>query len=372
MASIPLYDSPASPDASHAMRAPGGYEWWYFDAEDRTTDTQIVAIFLHGFVFHPGYLRAHARFLRNPTRRPPVLADQYPCVYLCVYRKGRIAHQFMTQYRATDYHASPEQVQVRIGPNSLDTQDGGLKLSLSGTPWKLTWQGPQTLTDQTLKAELRFEPTFDHPPIERVFLSSQMTGAEHHWVIANPHCRVSGTINLIGKDQPPQAIDFSGVGYHDHNYGTGPLGPGLRRWIWGRAILDEQVLTFHYAVPRNRKLKDEIHLVGTSAGGIESIDVDHVESDWAGLSNVGLRYPRNLRFQVGSIRDTTRGSPSDGLILSNPRVIDAAPFYMRMVYDAQVDGRVTTAFCEVAYPHRLRYPILGRMIEMSIDKRACQ
>ncbi len=373
MASIPLYDSPASPDASHAVRAPGGYEWWYFDAEDRTTGTQIVAIFLHGFVFHPGYLRAHAKFLRNPTRLPPVLPDHFPCVYLCVYQKGRIAHQFMTQYKPSDYQASPEQVQVRIGPNSLGTEDGGLKLSLSGTPWKLTWQGPQTLTNQSLKAELRFEPTFDHSPLERVFLSRQMTGAEHHWVIANPHCRVSGSIKLTGKDQPPQTIDFSGVGYHDHNYGTGPLGSGLKRWIWGRAILDDQVLTFHYAVPRNRKLKDEIHLVRASEDGIKSIDVEHVESDWAGLSSVGLRYPKELSFRERpSSEVVSTGASPGGLILSNPRVIDAAPFYMRLVYDAAIGGRTTTAFCEVAYPHRLRYPILGRMIEMSIDKRACQ
>ena len=32
-------------------------------------------------------------------------------------------------------------------------------------------------------------------------------------------------------------------------------------------------------------------------------------------------------------------------------------------------GERTTAFCELAYPHRVRWPILGRMIEMSFDKR---
>ena len=58
----------------------------------------------------------------------------------------------------------------------------------------------------------------------------------------------------------------------------------------------------------------------------------------------------------------------DVLSLGNPRLIDSSPFYLRLIYDATTRGKAGTAFCEVAYPHRLRWPILGRMIEMSIAK----
>jgi carotenoid 1,2-hydratase len=364
MRSIPLYQPNSVPDASHDVRAPGGYEWWYFDAEDPATDTQVVAIFLQGFVFHPGYLRAHAAFLRRPTKRPPVLPIDFPCMYLCVYRNGKILHQFMTQYRPTDYAAATDAVDVAIGPNRLVGRDGVLRLDLSGTPWKLTGHGPKTLTDQSLTAQLVFKPTFTHPPAERVFLSRQMTSAEHYWVIANPRCDVSGTIQLSEKGSTVEQIHFTGRGYHDHNYGTGPLGPGLKRWIWGRAMLEDQVTTFHYAVPRDRSLPDEIHLVRANESSFSELRVDRVDADWRGWSMVGLRYPKRLRF-VGA---ESHGSP---LELTNARVIDAAPFYLRLMYDAEVDGRKTTAFCEVAYPHRLRWPVLGRMIEVSIDKRAC-
>ena len=52
-------------------------------------------------------------------------------------------------------------------------------------------------------------------------------------------------------------------------------------------------------------------------------------------------------------------------------MIDSSPFYLRIMYDASLRGtQCGRAFCEVAYPHRLRWPVLGRMIEMSIDKRA--
>lgn len=366
MCSIPLYQTNPLADASHDVRAPGGYEWWYFDAEDPGTDTQIVAIFLQGFVFHPGYLRAHAAFLRKPTRRQPVLPGEYPCMYLCVYRNGRILHQFMTQYPPADYRASADKVDVAIGPNRLTTSQGSLQLDLSGTPWKLTGRGPQTLVDQSLTASLTFSPTFAHAPSERIFLSRAMTGADHHWVIANPRCDVSGTIMLSQNGSTIDQINFTGCGYHDHNYGTGPLGPGLKHWIWGRAILDDQITTFHHAVPRDRLLPDETHVVRASTSAFAELPVDRVDADWRGWSKVGLRYPKHLQFL-----DTTSAAQVPALQLSNPRVIDAAPFYMRLMYDAQVDGRATRAFCEVAYPHRLRWPILGRMIEMSIDKRPC-
>ncbi len=56
------------------------------------------------------------------------------------------------------------------------------------------------------------------------------------------------------------------------------------------------------------------------------------------------------------------------LALREPRVVDASPFYLRVAYAAAVRGVPARAFCEVAYPHRLRWPVLGRMIEMSISK----
>jgi carotenoid 1,2-hydratase len=360
MSTIPLYRRPATPDAAHAVKAPGGYEWWYFDAEDAATDTQIVAILLEGFVFHPGYLRAYKKYVRNPTRTPPPLPGHWPCVYLCVYRGGKILHQFMTQYAPGTFHASGETVDVTVGENRLTSSNGALNLSLAGTPWKLTWQGPKTLVGQTLSATLTFTPRYPHPPAERVFLSRAMTDAEHHWVIANPACDVTGRI-VLAKPEGEETINFTGRGYHDHNYGTGPLGPGLRRWIWGRALLDDRVLTFHYAKPRNPGMADEVHLMQADAEAFFEVPVQNVSADWSGNTPLGLTHPKHLAM-------------GKHLILSAPRVIDLAPFYMRLQY--RIGGTLTggavnaTAFCEIAYPHRLLWPVLGRMIEMSIDKRA--
>lgn len=350
-APLPMF-TPAAADGFHAVRAPGGYEWWYFDAEDRRTNTQIVAIFMHGFIFHPGYARAYAKFRRRPTRNRPPLPDDFVCAYFCVYRDGAILHQFMTQYPMHDFEASTTEPRVRIGPNSLTPVDGKLKLSLEGRPWKLTARGPKTFHDRTLAADITFTPKLSHAPIERIFLSRKMTGADHHWIIANPLCEVTATI-----DCGDERIGFSGVGYHDHNFGTGPIGPGLKRWTWGRAIFDDRVITFHHAEPKSPALPSETHLFTADANGVKEHDVERISSDFSPRCRpaMNLPYPKFLRF-------------CSELELSNARVIDPAPFYLRLMFDARSHGKTSTAFCELAYPHRLRWPVLGRMIEMSFDR----
>lgn len=354
MASLPLYDSSAHPDGWHNVRAPGGYEWWYFDAEDPSTDTQVVIIFMQGFIFHPGYLRAFDRFIKHPTKHPPPTAGDYPCVYACVYRGGKIWKQFFTQYRREDFSAARDGVDVSIGMNRLSVSESGeFQIDVAGSPWHLTARGPVTDVDVSMRVRLTFAPSHRHT-VERSFLSREMTGADHLWTIAAPRCEVRGEIDVGDSTK----VAISGRGYHDHNYGTAPIRQGLHRWIWGRAMFDDRVLTFHHAEPKDRQLPLETHLVEVSDAGARDLAVEQVAADWSAACKPAmmLRYPRFLRL----------GSE---LELSNPRVIDPSPFYLRLVYDAASRGQSSQAFCEIAYPHRLTWPLLGRMIEMSFDKR---
>jgi carotenoid 1,2-hydratase len=243
---------------------------------------------------------------------------------------------------------------VSVGPNSFAIDQRTLKLNLTGTPWKLTFHGPVLLEDEKLEAELEFLPRLMSSPPQRTFLSRELSGADHHWVIANPLCDVTGTVRYAGE-----TIQFQGKGYHDHNYGTAPLGSGLKRWIWGRVLFDDLACTFHSARAKNPELADEVHLIEADATGTREVPIAVVEGAWFRRTATLLRYPAELRFE-------------NTLWLSNARLIDSSPFYLRLMYDAQHDDRRGRAFCEVAYPHRLSWPILGRMIEMSIDKRVCK
>ena len=107
MPTLPLLTPTSSPDAWHNVTAPGGYEWWYFDAEDTANDRQIVAIFFDGFVFHPKYLRAYARYRRWPTWIAPPLPRWFRCAYFVVYECGKIVSQFMRQYPRGGFSGQP-------------------------------------------------------------------------------------------------------------------------------------------------------------------------------------------------------------------------------------------------------------------------
>ena len=167
-------------------------------------------------------------------------------------------------------------------------------------------------------------------------------------MLADPLCDVAGTVRLPdGTD-----VAIAGRGYHDHNYGTGPIGPGLRRWTWGRVLADDHVMMFHLAEPEAGG--PELHLLEADAHGSREVPGVTASLDWSRRTATGLRYPAAVRAGPLSLRD--------------PRVVDASPFYLRLAYAADVRGVAGQAFCEVAYPHRLRWPILGRMIEMSIGR----
>jgi carotenoid 1,2-hydratase len=344
------------PDASHKVTAPGGYEWWYFDAEDAAGELRMVAIFFQGFVFHPGYLRAYGKYQRSPTRNAPPLPADFPCVYFVLYRGNQIVGQFMSQHRPEEFTAADDRVDVAIGPSRLETAvDGGLNLHLKGVPWTLTHRGPITHESQRLLADFSFSPRLSHQPMQRRFFSRSWSHADHHWVIADPLCEVNGQVELYDlSTKQSTKFQFTGRGYHDHNYGTGPIGPGLKRWMWGRVLMNDHAAMFHFAQPKNPAEPDDIHMIEADQLGLREVPVDRFNADWSRKTSTLLRYP--AWAEAGPLQ------------LVNPRVIDATPFYLRLVYDASVRGVAAQAFCEVAYPHRLRWPVLGRMIEMSIRR----
>jgi hypothetical protein len=121
-------------------------------------------------------------------------------------------------------------------------------------------------------------------------------------------------------------------------------------------LLDDKAAAFHLAVPQDSSLGAEFHLVEADAAGVRAARRDHApSSDWGRRSASLLRFPPDLDLGAG-------------LILGDGRVVDATPFSLRLVYDAAWSCRPGTAFCEVLYAHRLRWPLVGRMFEMSIGQ----
>jgi hypothetical protein len=350
---IPLYNSnPAHPDASHDVRSPGGYEWWHFDAEDAQQDIQIVGVLAQGYPFHPGYLRRYFRYLRAPTRRLPPLPQQYPCAHFAVYRGGRLLHQFINCYSAGSLIAHTQRPQVSLGPNEFV---GGpeLMLSLSGAPSVPTALGAKVHSQQRLGGQFNFSPLLTMPPFERIIRWPQLRGGgQHHWVLTSPLCAVRGTIRCNGA-----AIDFNGLGYHDHRYGTAPAGACLKRGLRGRVVFDDTVCAFHFARSAHQSLPDDIHLLECTQAGVHECRIGGISADWSARTGWMLRYPRRVDF-------------ADVLRLENPKVLDSSPWKVRLLYQAQHRGRAGRALCEIDYPRRLQAPLLGRLIERSMGGNA--
>jgi carotenoid 1,2-hydratase len=325
MTAVPLLTHPSSPDAWHQVRSPGGYEWWYFDAEDVERQLRFVAILFDGYVFHPQYLRRYERYRRWPTLFAPPVAREYACASFAVYERDQAALRWIRQYPPGSLRAATDALDVVLGPNTCRAaQAGTMELSISGH-------------------EFTFRPMVGGDGSERRL-------ADHRWFIASPSCEVEGRLR-VGEH-----VDFRGSGYHDHSYGTQPIGFGIQRWFRGRVLLEgNPCVAFHCARPRDRRLPDEISLIEADASGMRELDVGEVEVDWSARSRLLLAFPRQARF-------------GSALQLSGPRVIDSSPFSLRILYDAEVGARRGTALCEVVYPNRLLWPVLGRAVERGIEK----
>src|SRR2546428_7504545 len=202
MPTLPLYTpNPGHPDGSHQVIAPGGYERWYFDAESTTGDVVIVAVFAQGSPDHPHYaeyLRHYRKYLRGPTRhRPPVPAD-YASVSLAVYEQGRALAQSVEAIAPGALHASPDHLELAAPPHVVTSgSDGCMRVRVGG-------------------ADLVFRPTLTDGPRDLTQWSRPDPSRHHYWVLASFFCAVEGTVQV----QTGRSLEFSGRGFHDHQYGT--------------------------------------------------------------------------------------------------------------------------------------------------------
>jgi hypothetical protein len=205
---IPLFNSPPNPDAWHRVRAPGGYEWWHFDAEDSQSDRQLIVNFYDGYIFDPVYQRRYAQYLRHPTQNAPPLPSEFPCVQFALYENGK--SRFDKKFTTGKFLGSDDSPALTIGDNRVEKIGSALRL---------------TLRDESLSAQISFTPKFSHAPLN----------VENHWIVVDPLCDVDAKIQLSGE-----AVEFRGRGFRDHRFGAEP--PPL--FTQGRVLLEDAMCAF--------------------------------------------------------------------------------------------------------------------------------
>lgn len=332
MNTIPLFSTLSVASGSHRVTAPGGYEWWHFDAEDLATQTLITADLFDGHPFHPQYLRRYARYRRRPTVHAPPVPSEYPCVSLAVYRKAVVCGRFAMQYPPGSLASSA--ADISLGTNRLIRVDGGWRLVVSG---------------MGVESDLVFRSRFEGGAEELTFRSGERAELEHRWALPEPLCDVEGTLSISGE-----RATFSGRGYHDHRYGTGPIGFRCGRFVYGRAIYGDRVRAFQIFRSPSRRA-DETLLVEADQSGVRPIAVSGDRGVWK-RTIWGLAYPTELRLS-----EFEGDMPHDRLKWVNGQILESTPFSARIAFAALDRVPPASAICNVIYPRRLQLPFIARV-----------
>lgn len=361
-------------DAYHVQRTPGAYEWWNFEAIDQAGNGVVVTLF-EGLPFHPYYQAAMARWNRHGRKAfitPPsdALASYYPAAYMGVYQGGARVAQFLNLYPHGSFEGHTDQPEIRVGPNRVTLRaDGSFGIIARGYPFEIRGGIPKPRLDQVLSATLNFAPTFTGVQHIRPLRPQGRDGSHHHWVLAAPHGRMTGRIQQIAENEAVALLDLplNAAGYHDHMYGQGPLGSGVRQFVWGHAVGDKWTVAWQ-----------RTHMLGRPSFRSEVIllfeaDRHPMIIESPSVSSESIRTTRWLVHYAG--HSTLHGSDAKGnsaeLLLDQDQVVERSPFHVRLTGRAaltlagkgQYVGRGTTTVMQL---RRLRWPLVSDVVLMSI------
>lgn len=323
MPTLPLvtHPAPANVDAPRGVIAPGGYEWWYFEAHDPVADVRVTAIMFDGNPFHPGYLRRYAWYRRFPTRVAPPLPREFPGVFLRVYEKGLVVQCAMRQYELGACRAN--ETGVTVGEDGFTrAADGAMRLTI------------HKAIDLTFRPKEATDLTSSEPRLHTMAAGFSVR-EPHGWVVSNPLCIASGDVTV--RDRP---VRFDGFGYQDHNFGAEPVHLAAKRWFWSCAWIGDRAHVAVEAVPVRGRSRG-VHLLGVDVPG---------SAAWYGRTSLRIPYPTVIDF-------------GDALRLDEPRVVESLPIMAQLCYRARVGGVITTAVAHVVEPGRANLPVVSRVVE---------
>jgi carotenoid 1,2-hydratase len=319
MAILDLFDPlPLSrADHWHRVGAPGGYEWWEFDALDDASALRVIVRFHDGFALDPEYAGRYDAYRRKPTVHSPPVPRQYPCVQFTVLENDSIVAGNTIRFGEGTFRADAESGTISIGDNRLELGDGETRVRFQGG-------------DPAVSGEMIFKSRFSALPLEQAIFLGEI-GTQHRWVLPQPRCGVSGQISFNGRQ-----VRLDGIGYHDHYYGTGPIGPSVRRWLRGRAILPDRTVAFDVCTDHASGV-DQFTAFSADDTHVARIDGAGCSCDWNQGTWRGLIFPSAVNF-------------GESLVLRRPRIVDSSQYSLQVLFDAYVDGESCKAWGEITYP----------------------
>jgi predicted secreted hydrolase len=183
-------------DGARTDGGKGTYEWWYFDSHLNDGSKLVI------------------HFATKPITDPS--QPLTPEIRFSLDRPDGSTVTKTLRAPAQEFSAAKDQAKVVIGKNTFE---GDLNT------YKIHLDGEGILADITLKGQV---------PAWRPETGHWFYGAndEHYfaWLPAVPQGQVEATITVDGQTQ-----QYTGTGYHDHNWGNYSMISLMNNWYWGRA-----------------------------------------------------------------------------------------------------------------------------------------
>ena len=217
---------------------------------------------------------------------------------------------------------------LTVGPSAMAWEDGTLVIKVSEVtvPWPSRLAGTIRITPETTVAE-------------PVLLAAD--GA-HHWRPAAPRATVS-------VDFGSPALRWQGTGYHDMNWGDGPLEDAFRSWTWARGDTARGCSVIYDA-----DLAD---------GMRKAFRLDIAHDGGTAFSPLPARQPLKGGLW-GMRREIAARRPAQLLA-----TLEDAPFYMRSLVRTEIDGEPVTAMHESLSLDRFRSRIVQMMLPFRMPRR---
>lgn len=187
---------------------PGTYEWWYFDSHLSDGSKLVIVFYTKPMMEIGSPLAPYVAFTWD-------LPD------------GRTIHKKYAATSDEEFFASKEQCEVRIGANIFkgNVHDYQIHVEID-----------ELVADISLTGEV---PPW-RPETGHWFYGEQ---EEHYfaWLPSVPQGNIQATIQ-IGENTE----QYTGMGYHDHNWGNIAMPALMNNWYWGRAKIGDYTVIAVY------------------------------------------------------------------------------------------------------------------------------
>ena len=270
-----------------------------------------------GSVFSPYYALARRRGAADP--------ENFCAINVGLYGDG--GHRWCMTERGRRW-MSRDATRFDVGPSSMRWEDGALVIDID----EVTVPIPSRL-----KGRVRLTPSaICH---HTVALDAD---AQHHWRPVAPFSRIEAEFEKPG-------LSWSGIGYHDSNWGEVPLEDSFESWVWSRAAMPDGASIIYDTVLKGGG-KAAFALDISSDGRVRERAVPWRHE----MPTTFWRMKRHMRA-----KDPFR-------IVS---LLEDSPFYSRTLLKVRTEEGEADAFHESLSLARFRNPVIQMMLPFRMPRR---